>query len=138
MRAAGYCKQTVIPFGLAFTFLPDLENADDAAGQHQSREGRRVVNDITSSGSPSSAVVEGTKPQSCGYVKPTKRDFVSVKASSFGSKANFARLPRGVSTTTFTAPSSAKGGRLKKFGMVFLVFDERAVQKEVRRIDAPE
>ena len=71
---------------------------------------------ITSSGSPSSAVVEGTKPQSCGYVKPTKRDFVSVKASSFGSKANFARLPRGVSTTTFTAPSSAKGGR-DRFGI---------------------
>src|SRR5262249_40537812 len=93
---------------------------------------------IASRGSPSSALVEGTKPQSWGYVKPTSRDFLSVNVSNFGSKANFARLPRGVSTTTFTAPSSAKDGRLKKFGMASLVFDERAVQKEVRRNDAAE
>jgi hypothetical protein len=45
MRAAWYRKQTVVPFGRAFIFLPDLENADDAAGQQKTREGRRVVND---------------------------------------------------------------------------------------------
>ena len=45
MRAAGYCKQTVVPLGLTFTFLLDLKNADDAAGQHKARKSRRVVDD---------------------------------------------------------------------------------------------
>jgi len=45
VRALRCCKQAVISFGLAFTFLLDLENADDAAGQHEPRERCRVVND---------------------------------------------------------------------------------------------
>ena len=40
-----------------------------------------------------------------------------MKVSSFGSDANLALLPRGVSTTTCTSPSSVKGGKLMKFGM---------------------
>ncbi len=32
VRAPGHCKQAVVSFSVAFTFLLDLENADDAAG----------------------------------------------------------------------------------------------------------
>ena len=40
---------------------------------------------MISIGSPSSALVEGTNPQSCGYVRPVSSDFESVNAPSFGS-----------------------------------------------------
>jgi hypothetical protein len=43
MRAAGYCEQAVVPLGLPFAFLFNLKNADDAAGQHDPRESRCVV-----------------------------------------------------------------------------------------------
>jgi hypothetical protein len=42
---------------------------------------------------------------------------VRMNVSSWVSYANLARLPRGVSTTTCTSPSSVKGGKLMKFGM---------------------
>ena len=46
-----------------------------------------------------------------------RSDFERMKVSSFGSYANLALLPRGVSTTTCTSPFSVKGGKLMKFGM---------------------
>ena len=45
-----------------------------------------------------------------------RSDFEKMNVSSFGSYANLALLPRGVSTTTRTSPSSANGGNLIKFG----------------------
>jgi hypothetical protein len=56
----------------------------------------------TSSGSPSSALVEGMKPQSYGKVRPAIRGFESVKIRSLGSYSNLARLPRGVSMIAWT------------------------------------
>jgi hypothetical protein len=44
MGAPGHGKQTVIPLGVAFVLLLDLENADDAAGHDKAREGRRIMN----------------------------------------------------------------------------------------------
>jgi hypothetical protein len=45
-----------------------------------------------------------------------RSDFERTNVSSFGSYTKLARLPRGVSTTTCTSPSSVKGGKLMKFG----------------------
>jgi hypothetical protein len=43
-----------------------------------------------------------------------------VNQTSLESYANLARLPRGVSTTTYTSPSSVNGGRLIKLGMIMI------------------
>src|SRR5205823_10962535 len=56
----------------------------------------------TSTGSPSSARVEGINPKSYGKVMPAGRTFFSAKTFSFRSKAYLLRLPFGVSTTTRT------------------------------------
>jgi hypothetical protein len=61
VRAPGYCEQAVIPLGLPFVLLRDLKKSDDAAGQPM--PGKVAASWITmmSSGSPSSALVDGTK-----------------------------------------------------------------------------
>jgi hypothetical protein len=45
-------------------FLNRLKNANDLAAQHQARRGRGVMNDHRVERSPSSALVDGMKPQS--------------------------------------------------------------------------
>ena len=50
-------EHAVVTLGLSLVLLLDLKNADDPASEDNAREGR---------GSPSSALVEGTNPQSCG------------------------------------------------------------------------
>ena len=43
VRAPGHSEQAVVPLGIPFALLLDLKNADDAAGQHDARESRRIV-----------------------------------------------------------------------------------------------
>jgi hypothetical protein len=43
VRAPGYSEQAVVPLGLSFALLFDLQTADDAAGQDDAGESRRVV-----------------------------------------------------------------------------------------------
>jgi hypothetical protein len=43
VRAPGYCEKAVVSLGLPFALLLDLQNADDTAGQHDTRESRRIV-----------------------------------------------------------------------------------------------
>jgi hypothetical protein len=52
-----------------------------------------------------------------GIGQSVRSDFDRMKVSSFGSYSNLALLPRDVSTTTCTSPSSEKGGKLMKFGI---------------------
>jgi hypothetical protein len=44
VRASGHGEQTVVSFGVALALLLYLKDADDAAGQDNPREGRRIVN----------------------------------------------------------------------------------------------
>jgi hypothetical protein len=66
VRAPGYREQAVVPLGLPFALLLDLKKADDTAVS--TMPGKVAASWITmmSSGSPSSALVDGTKPQSWG------------------------------------------------------------------------
>src|SRR6185312_14701690 len=43
MRAQRHGKQSVVALGLLLALLFDLEDADDAAGKHKARQGRRIV-----------------------------------------------------------------------------------------------
>src|SRR5436305_5895355 len=69
---------------------------------------------IASSGSPSGPRVEGTKPESYGYAKPVIRGRDSVMTPSSGSYLSFRIDPRGDSTTTRKASSSANVGRVNR------------------------
>ena len=65
-RAVGHGEDAIVAFSFGTTRLLDLEYADRPALQDEAGIGPGVVNDGTSSGSPSGAFVEGIKPQSKG------------------------------------------------------------------------
>jgi hypothetical protein len=66
VRAPWYREQAVVPLSLAFAFLLDLRMP--MMRQVNTMPGKVAASWITmmSSGSPSSAFVDGTKPQSWG------------------------------------------------------------------------
>src|SRR5438045_932549 len=70
----------------------------------------------TSSGSPSSALVRGTKPKSYGKTIPSGKIFDRLYIFFAGSYLILLRLPRGVSIVTLTVNGLEPAARLAASG----------------------
>lgn len=92
---------------LALVDLPRQQHTSEPAVDLATRKGWLIAEHERIKGSPSSARVPGKKPKSKGKTVPSGITLESLKRPLFSSSLYLLRLPRGVSMTTGTIPTSS-------------------------------
>ena len=101
LRSGGRCAGSCRPASAS----PRGRRRSARASRHPGKVGFSIRT-RTSTGSPSSAAVEGIDPKSKGNTAPGGRTCAIVNMFFFASSLNFVALPFGVSTMTWSRPDS--------------------------------